>query len=171
MCRRHNVAYVFFLFTLFSYCLYTIDQQELTILLLVRGSTFFYFFLLLKSWIRDTVIDFVFACTQYANRSCTIPRSTGSVVEDGHVGERSQQQRRLRLERRVLHLHLQNNATARAWEIDSDHQPAAARSATAARRERLSDLHDTCCSIFCTPARQMRREHVPSQWFAAAVLT
>ena len=61
--------------------------------------------------------------------------------------QRYRQQRRVRLERRVLHLHLQNNATARAWEINSDHPPAAARSATAARRERLSDLHDACCSI------------------------
>ena len=107
----------------------------------------------------------IFACTRHANRSCTIPRSTGSVVEDGHVGERSEQQRqrqlqRQRLERRVLHLHLQNNATARAWEINSDHQPAAAWSATAARPERLSDVHDVCCSIFSTPARQMQREHV-----------
>ena len=59
-----------------------------------------------------------------------------------------------------VYLHLQNNATARAWEINSDHQPAAAWSATAARPERLSDVHDVCCSIFSTPARQMQREHV-----------
>ena len=31
----------------------------------------------------------IFACKRHANRNCTIPRSTGNVVEDGLGGERS----------------------------------------------------------------------------------